>query len=117
MTAGAGLNNRDAVEFVVENAPAVIERLADLGVPFNPGEAGGERWHLTQEGGHSHRRIVHVDDATGMAVQQALDAAAAAHPNIHLVPDLDRKRVVPGKGESVRVDLGGHRTLKKKIKE
>src|SRR3546814_7013613 len=62
MTAGAGLNNRDAVEFVVENAPAVIERLADLGVPFNPGEAGGERWHLTQEGGHSHRRIVHVDD-------------------------------------------------------
>src|SRR3546814_17133714 len=84
MTAGAGLNNRDAVEFVVENAPAVIERLADLGVPFNPGEAGGERWHLTQEGGHSHRRIVHVDDATGMAVQQALEAAAAAHPNIHL---------------------------------
>src|SRR3546814_680519 len=76
MTAGAGLNNRDAVEFVVENAPAVIERLADLGVPFNPGEAGGERWHLTQEGGHSHRRIVHVDDATGMAVQQGVEGAA-----------------------------------------
>src|SRR3546814_12925849 len=55
MTAGAGLNNRDAVEFVVENAPAVIERLADLGVPFNPGEAGGERWHLTQEGGQIGR--------------------------------------------------------------
>src|SRR3546814_8334400 len=74
MTAGAGLNNRKAVEFVVENAPAVIERLADLGVPFNPGEAEAERWHLTREGGPSHRRIVHVDDATGGAVQQALEA-------------------------------------------
>src|SRR3546814_13511670 len=67
MTAGAGLNNRKAVEFVVENAPAVIERLADLGVPFNPGEAEAEHWHLTREGGHSHRRIVPVDDATGGA--------------------------------------------------
>lgn len=97
MTAGAGLNNRDAVEFVVENAPAVIERLADLGVPFNPGEAGGERWHLTQEGGHSHRRIVHVDDATGMAVQQALEAAASAHPNIHLVPDMVAIDLITGR--------------------
>src|SRR3546814_5265428 len=49
MTAGAGLNNRDAVEFVVENAPAVIERLADLGVPFNPGEAGGRSEEHTPE--------------------------------------------------------------------
>src|SRR6187401_585120 len=59
MVAGAGLNDRRTVEFVVENAPAAIERLAELGVPFNPGESPeGERWHLTREGGHSHRRIV-----------------------------------------------------------
>ena len=86
MIAGAGLNNRRTVEFVVENAPAAIERLAQLGVPFNEGEA--ERWHLTREGGHSHRRIVHVDDATGWAVQQALEKAAAAHPNISLIPGM-----------------------------
>ena len=73
MVAGAGLNNRATVEFVVENAPRAIERLAELGVPFNAGE--DERWHLTREGGHSHRRIVHVDDATGWAVQQALRSA------------------------------------------
>src|SRR3546814_12820099 len=78
-------------------------RLADLGVPFNPGEAGGERWHLTQEGGHSHRRIVHVDDATGMAVQQALEAAAAAHPNIHLVPDMVALDLITGRSEERRV--------------
>ncbi|MGS1016198.1 L-aspartate oxidase [Allosphingosinicella humi] len=86
IVAGAGLNNRATVEFVVENAPAAIERLAALGVPFNPG--GSERWHLTREGGHSHRRIVHVDDATGWAVQEALERAAHAHPNVTLIPDM-----------------------------
>jgi L-aspartate oxidase len=85
IVAGAGLNRRETVEFVVENAPAAIERLASLGVPFNRGEAA--RWHLTREGGHSHRRIVHVADATGWAVQQALEKAAAEHPNITLVPN------------------------------
>ena len=84
MVAGAGLNDRATVEFVVENAPAAIQRLAKLGVPFN---TDGETLHLTREGGHSHRRIVHVDDATGWAVQEALLRAAEAHPNITLVPD------------------------------
>lgn len=87
MIAGAGLNDRATVEFVVENAPAAIERLAKLGVPFNV-DGDGEGWHLTREGGHSARRIVHVDDATGWAVQEALIRAAAAHPNITLVPDM-----------------------------
>ncbi len=85
MVAGGGLNNRATVEFVVENAPQAIRRLAELGVPFNPGDA--EPWHLTREGGHSHRRIVHVNDATGWAVQQALQKAATDHPNIMLIPD------------------------------
>jgi L-aspartate oxidase len=103
MVAGAGLNRRGTVEFVVENAPAAIERLAGLGVPFNPG--GEERWHLTREGGHSHRRIVHVADATGWAVQQAMEKAAAAHPNITLIPDrvaidlVTGRHAVSGSGE------------------
>ena len=87
MIAGAGLNNRATVEFVVGHAPAAIERLAELGVPFNVAPDSNS-WHLTREGGHSHRRIVHVDDATGWAVQQALEKAAAANPNITLVPDM-----------------------------
>lgn len=84
MVAGAGLNDRDIVEFVVEGAPAAIARLVELGVPFN---SDGGALHLTREGGHSHRRIVHVDDATGWAVQEALIRAAEAHPNITLVPN------------------------------
>ncbi|SFJ87684.1 L-aspartate oxidase [Sphingomonas sp. NFR04] len=85
MVAGAGLNDRATVEMVVENAPAAIERLVQLGVPFN---TEGNALHLTREGGHSHRRIAHVDDATGLAVQTALLRAAQAHPNITLVPDM-----------------------------
>lgn len=87
MIAGAGLNDRAVVEFVVESAPAAIERLERLGVPFNIAPETNQL-HLTREGGHSHRRIVHVDDATGWAVQQALIKAAQAHPNITLVPDM-----------------------------
>jgi L-aspartate oxidase len=95
MIAGAGLNRRETVEFVVENAPAAIDRLAALGVPFNPGSE--ERWHLTREGGHSHRRIVHVADATGWAVQQAMEKAAAAHPNISLIPNMVAIDLVTGR--------------------
>ncbi len=85
MIAGAGLNRRETVEFVIEHAPQAISRLASLGVPFNE-ESGA--LHLTREGGHSHRRIVHVDDATGYAVQEALIRAARAHPNITLRPEM-----------------------------
>jgi L-aspartate oxidase len=83
MVAGAGLNRVETVEFVIERAPHAIDRLVELGVPFNT-EAGD--LHLTREGGHSHRRIVHVNDATGWAVQEALLRAAEAHPNITLLP-------------------------------
>ncbi len=95
IVAGAGLNRRETVEFVVESAPAAIERLAALGVPFNKGEEAG--WHLTREGGHSHRRIVHVADATGWAVQQAMETAAARHPNISLIPNRVAVDLVAGR--------------------
>jgi L-aspartate oxidase len=85
MIAGAGLNDRDVVDHVVAEAPRAIARLMELGVPF---ATEGEALHLTREGGHSHRRIVHVADATGRAVQQALEAAAAKQPNITLLPDM-----------------------------
>ena len=67
--------------------------LIELGVPF---ASEGGALHLTREGGHSHRRIVHVADATGYAIQQALEAAAAKHPNITLVPDMVAIDLVTG---------------------
>lgn len=97
MVAGAGLNRRETVEFVVENAPASIERLVEMGVPFNK---DAEALHLTREGGHSHRRIVHVDDATGWAVQAALLKTAEAHPNITLLPGQACIDLITGRHEA-----------------
>ncbi|HEY7959873.1 MAG TPA: L-aspartate oxidase [Sphingomicrobium sp.] len=94
MIAGAGLNDIRVVEHVVEAAPSAIRHLIDLGVPF-ASENGA--LHLTREGGHSHRRIVHVADATGYAVSQALESAAARHPNITLVPDMVAIDLVTGR--------------------
>ena len=97
MIAGAGLNDPKVVEHVIEAAPRAIEHLIELGVPF---ATDGNALHLTREGGHSHRRIVHVADATGYAIQQALEAAAAKHPNIRLVPDMVAVDLVTGRNAS-----------------
>ncbi|GHH18460.1 L-aspartate oxidase [Sphingomonas glacialis] len=104
MIAGAGLNDRATVEFVVTQAPAAIARLEELGVPF---ATEGNALHLTREGGHSHRRIVHVADATGWAVQEALQRAATDHPNITLVPDMVAIDLATGKHEE-RYSGAGH---------
>ena len=94
MIAGAGLNDRTVVEHVVESAPRAIARLIELGVPF---ATEGDALHLTREGGHSHRRIVHVADATGAAVQQALEGAALKNPNITLIPDMVAIDLITGR--------------------
>lgn len=101
MVAGAGLNRQETVEFVIERAPHAIDRLIELGVPFNTAKNtdGSENLHLTREGGHSHRRIVHVDDATGWAVQSALLRAAEEHPNITLLPGRSCIDLITGRHE------------------
>lgn len=90
LTAGAYLNDPAATRFAIEHAADAIQWLIDRGVPFTK-EAG--RYHLTREGGHSHRRVIHVDDATGAAVQDTLTPQVRNHPNIcvmehHIVVDL-----------------------------
>jgi L-aspartate oxidase len=104
MVAGAGLNRRETVEFVIERAPHAIDRLVQLGVPFN---TEGEHLHLTREGGHSHRRIVHVNDATGWAVEQALLRAAEANPNITLLPSRACIDLITGRHEAERYSGSG----------
>lgn len=81
LVAGAGLCDLDATRFVVENAPKAIAWLQSMGVPFS--EEDGQL-HLTREGGHSARRIVHVTDATGAAVQRTLIERVLKTPNITL---------------------------------
>lgn len=99
LDAGAGLCDRRAVEFTVNHARPAIQWLIDQGVAFTreTGPEGLDGYHLTREGGHSHRRVLHAADATGRAVETTLEALARAHPNIeifeeHLAVDLIRER-------------------------
>jgi len=71
LAAGGGLCHRDAVEFTVKNSTAAIHWLINLGVDFTKIH-NTDDYHLTREGGHSHRRIIHSADATGKAVHSTL---------------------------------------------
>ncbi len=86
LIAGAGIVERAAAEFVARNARQCIQWLISQGVLFDTqtDANGGERYHLTREGGHSHRRILHSADATGKEVENTLVSKALNHPNIHI---------------------------------
>ncbi|MBN3726372.1 L-aspartate oxidase [Burkholderia sp. Ac-20379] len=82
LVAGGGLCDETSTRFIVENGRAAIEWLISQGVPFTRDAAAELGFHLTREGGHSHRRIIHAADATGHAVLATLSARARQHPNI-----------------------------------
>ncbi|UJD90624.1 L-aspartate oxidase [Rahnella aquatilis] len=84
LIAGAGLCDKEAVEFIASNARHCVQWLIDQGVLFDtePNTSSEERYHLTREGGHSHRRILHAADATGKEVETTLVGKARAHANI-----------------------------------
>ncbi|MDP2806419.1 MAG: L-aspartate oxidase [Gallionellaceae bacterium] len=83
--AGAGLCDPSTTRFVVEHGAAAIDWLIQQGVPFTRDESSEKGYHLTREGGHSHRRIIHAADATGHVVQETLARKVLAHPNITLL--------------------------------
>ena len=88
LAAGAGLCKESVVRTVIEEGPARIAELQELGVRFSerevPGEAGGRELDLGREGGHSKRRILHARDMTGREIERALLQAVAQQPNIAL---------------------------------
>lgn len=98
LIAGGGLCEKESVQYILENASAAIDWLVEQGVPFSREENAVNLtdlngFHLTREGGHSKRRILHVADTTGAAVQTTLEKKVAEHPNIelfehHMVIDL-----------------------------
>ncbi|BBN82155.1 L-aspartate oxidase [Pseudoalteromonas sp. A25] len=87
LAAGAGLCDREAVHYTASNAKNCLKWLIEQGVPFDVefDSKGKERFHLTREGGHSHRRILHAADATGKAVQTTLVSQVQAHSQIKVL--------------------------------
>ena len=84
INAGAGLCDADSVRFTIEHGPENIRWLQQLGVPFSKEIApNGQRvLHLTREGGHSFRRVVHAEDATGKALSNTLINHVRHHTSI-----------------------------------
>ena len=84
LVAGGGLCDEAATRYIVEHGRAAIDWLIEQGVPFTRDASAELGFHLTREGGHSQRRIIHAADATGHAVQVTLEQKVRAHPNITL---------------------------------
>ncbi|HEY5720592.1 MAG TPA: FAD-binding protein, partial [Gammaproteobacteria bacterium] len=110
LDAGAGLCDEAAVRFTVERSAAAIDWLIDLGVPFTrESDASGRiTYHLTREGGHSHRRVIHAADYTGRSIEETLleHARQARHVTLfenHLAVDL-----VLADGEAGRRCVGAY---------
>jgi L-aspartate oxidase len=83
LNAGGGLCHEDSVRFTVERSKTAIQWLIDQGVSFTR-QQDGDDYHLTKEGGHSHRRIIHSADATGREVHTTLIDKVLEHPNIDI---------------------------------
>ncbi len=111
LAAGGGLCKEEAVRFTVERSRDAIQWLIDQGVPFTRDEAdrehGSFEYHLTREGGHSHRRIIHAADATGAAIFNTLLARTRDKSNI----DLLQQRVAVDLITERKLGLAGKRCL------
>jgi len=105
LIAGGGLCDEGATRYIVEHGREAIEWLIGQDVPFTKDAAAELGFHLTREGGHSHRRIIHAADATGHAVVQTLSERARRHPNITILEDYQAIDVIT----SDRLGLPGRR--------
>jgi L-aspartate oxidase len=82
LTAGDGLCNEKVVREIVRDGPACVKELVAIGLKFSRNESGA--YDLGREGGHSKRRILHVQDMTGKAIEEALLRAVSLEPRIAL---------------------------------
>ena len=82
LTCGAGLCNKDVVEFIVREAPPRIQELIDWGVHFTKSESNASLYDLGREGGHNRRRVLHAKDFTGQEIERALNEKVAQMKNV-----------------------------------
>ncbi|MDO8350035.1 MAG: L-aspartate oxidase [Gallionella sp.] len=97
LLAGAGLCDPTATRYVIEHGKQAIDWLIAQGVPFTKDVSSDMGYHLTREGGHNQRRIIHAADATGHAVQETLSGKVLRHPNITLLENHMSVDLITGK--------------------
>ncbi|MGB1297421.1 MAG: L-aspartate oxidase [Psychrobium sp.] len=110
LIAGANLCDKSVVEMTAQNAKASLEWLIDCGADFDQelSSKGEQRYHLTKEGGHSHRRILHAADATGKEVQTTLQSQVLAHPNITVLERYNAVDLVTETKDNVKHVIGAY---------
>lgn len=96
LVAGAGLSDQEVTRHVVGHGRECVQWLIRQGVPFTRDAASDTGYHLTTEGGHSHRRVIHAADATGHAIQSTLEGKVRAHPNITLLEHYNAIDLITG---------------------
>ncbi len=106
LNAGAGLCHEESVKFTIEHGKEAIQWAINKGVKFSR-EENVDDYHLTREGGHSHRRVIHAADATGKALSEGLLAQVKKTPNIKLFEH----------HMAVDLILSPHSSLQKKAKQ
>lgn len=85
LDAGAGLCDPAAVRYTIERSTSAIHWLVQQGVPFTRVDGSDVEFHLTREGGHSQRRIIHAADSTGLAISETLIQRVKQAPNIAIL--------------------------------
>ncbi len=116
LQAGADICDEDAVNFTVQHAKEAIDWLVDNGVNFTTRTETTRKktkYHLTQEGGHSHRRVLHSADTTGKEIEESLESQAQANANIelfehHLAVDLITSDKISSKNGTQTEKTGNH---------
>jgi L-aspartate oxidase len=115
LIAGGGLCNPEVIRFVVEQAKPSVQWLIDLGVPFTrASEPNDYPYHLNREGGHSHRRILHADDATGKAVSLTLTDIVRERKNITCLEHFTAIDLIKDHGRCVGAylyDMANHQVI------
>ncbi|BCE01022.1 L-aspartate oxidase [Marinicellulosiphila megalodicopiae] len=104
LNAGAGLCDNRAVKFTIRNGTDALNWLINQGVPFS---LEGKQLHLTKEGGHSHRRIIHAADATGYAISSTLIDKVKKRHNITLLEHHSAVDLITTR----KLDLPGNRCI------
>ena len=99
---GGGLTDPKVASFVASHGKEAIQWLNDLHVPFSRDDTT-HQFHLTKEGGHSHRRVVHAKDATGRAIQATLSEQVKAHTNITILENYIAVDLITEK-KSLKID-------------
>jgi L-aspartate oxidase len=95
--AGAGLCDEAATRYIIEHGKTAIAWLIEQGVPFTKDASTHSGYHLTREGGHSERRIIHAADRTGQAVQETLARRVLQHANITVLEKYISVDLITGK--------------------